>query len=143
MKNNQIIIDSSVIAKWYLPDEPSEPAFRIKQDFIDKKTSLAAPLLIYYEVNNILRSAAKSFRVNKKEADKAYRAFLELDFKAHHSKELLNDALQKAIELDISSYDASYVALAEYLEVPFYTTDEKLIKKADNKLVKNLEGYSR
>lgn len=142
MKKNQIIVDSSVVAKWYLPDEPSEQAFKIKQDFENNLLVLAEPLLIYYEVNNIIRSAAKSFRVNKQEADKAFGAFLGLNFRIHHSRQLLESALSKALDLDISSYDASYIALAEYLEIPFYTADEKLVKKAKSKFVKSLADYS-
>lgn len=141
MKSNTIIIDSSVIAKWYLPDEPSESASRIKLDLIARIIQPAAPLLIYYEVNNVIRSASLSFRMNQKEAKKAYSAFLELNFTVYHSRQLLEKALEKALELDISSYDASYTCLAEYLQVPFYTADEKLVAKAQDKLVKNLEEY--
>lgn len=143
MKNNTIIIDSSVVAKWYLLDEPSESASRIKLDFLAGTTLLAAPLLIYYEVNNIIRSASLSFRISQSQAKKAYGAFLELNFTTYHSKQLLEEALQTALEINISSYDATYIALAEYLNVPFYTSDEKLVEKAGSKLVKNLESYGK
>lgn len=141
MKQKTIIVDCSVIAKWFLPDEPSEQAFRIKQDFTNKLILLAEPLLIYYEVNNIIRSASLQLRVNKKEADEAYNAFLELNFVVYHSKQLLERALQKAISLDISSYDASYVALAEYLRIPLYTSDQKLLLKTKNNLIRDLKDY--
>lgn len=141
MKQKTIIVDSSVIAKWFLPDEPSEQAFRVKQDFTNKLLLLAEPSLIYYEVNNIIRSAAVSFRVNKKEANEAYGAFLELNFIVYHSKQFLEHTLQKAIDLDVSSYDASYIALAEYLNIPMYTADKKLLLKTKSNLIRDLKDY--
>lgn len=66
---------------------------------------------------------------------------LQLDFTVYSSVALLKEALRLAIVLDITSYDASYIALAEYLKVPVFTADEKLVKKASSNLVKGLLDY--
>lgn len=141
MNSRQIIIDSSVAIKWYLPDEHNDKALAIKSDFTDGTVLIAIPALFFYEVNNILRTVSKSLRIAREDSIKAYQNLLELSFMVYSSKELFKAALEKALTEDISSYDASYIALAEYLQVPFYTADQKLIKNTQSKWVKNLEEY--
>lgn len=136
-----IIIDSSVIAKWYLPDEKDNQALQIQQDFSSKTIFISVPLLIFYEVNNILKNAAKSLRISNEKTYQAYEDLLQLDFTIYFSTALFKKALQLAIVFDITSYDASYIALAEYLKVPLFTADEKLIDKIDSKLVLPLKAY--
>lgn len=139
-KPTNIILDSSVIAKWFFPsEEDGEIALKLRDLFLSKDISISAPTLIYYEINNLIRSAIKSLRINKKLAQEAYLGFLELNLITYSSKELMELALEKAISLDISSYDASYLTLAEYLQVPLITADQKLIDKAKGDLIQNLK----
>lgn len=135
-----IILDSSVMAKWFFPsEEDSKIALKIRDLFLSKEISISVPILIYYEINNLIRTATKSSRINERLAKEAYQGFLELDLIAYSSKELMGIALEKAISLDVSSYDASYLALAEYLKIPLITADQKLIDKAKTELVRNLK----
>ena len=136
-----IIIDASVAAKWLLPDEDDFRADSIKRAFANRQIEIAVPVFIFYEVNNLLKSAVLSNRISFKDSLDFYEYFLNLNFNIHSSKLLLKNTLQTALKLEISSYDASYIALAEYLQSPFYTADEKLIKKTKSKWVKNLEEY--
>lgn len=137
-----IIIDASIAAKWLLPDEQDALfAGKIKNDLKEKVISITVPVFFFYEVNNLLKAAALSNRIDPEKAKSAYGEFLELNFNIHSSKELLKFTLEKAFELNISSYDASYVALSEYLQIPLFTADIKLIKKAGNKLVLDLKSY--
>ena len=142
MINPNIIIDASILAKWFLPGEESaEIALRIKDDFAQGTVSIMLPSLIYYEINNLLKSAAVSMRIDPKKALKIYGDFLDLDFEIYTTKELLKSTFDCAIKYDISSYDASYVALAEYLQKPFFTADKNLLNKVKNKFVFSLEKY--
>lgn len=136
-----IVIDSSIIAKWYLPDERNNQALKIQQDFSSKTIFISVPLLTFYEVSNILKNAAKSLRISKEKTYQAYEDLLQLDFTVYSSTALFKKALQLAIVFDITSYDASYIALAEYLKVPLFTADEKLIDNIDSKLVLPLKAY--
>lgn len=141
MNFRQIIIDSSVAIKWYLPDELDDQALAIKSDFKNGSILIAIPVLFFYEVNNILRTVSKSLRIEKEDSVNVYQNLLELGFIAYSSKDLFKATLEKALLKDISSYDASYVVLAEYLQIPFYTADEKLIIKTQSKWVKSLKEY--
>jgi len=137
-----IIVDSSVVAKWFFPDEEnSQAALQIQTDFIEGKLSICVPALIYYELNNILKTAMTILRIEKTLANQAYEGFLSLDLISYSTSELLISTLDKAVEFNISSYDASYVVLADYLKADFYTADEKLLGKVKNNFIKNLMSY--
>lgn len=140
--NLNIVIDASILAKWFLPgEEDAEIALRIKDDFAQGNVSISLPSLIYYEINNLLKSAVISMRIDPKKAVKIYGDFLDLDFEIYATKELLKSTLDYAVKYNISSYDASYVALAEYLQKPFFTADKNLLDKVKNKFVFGLEKY--
>lgn len=140
--NINIIIDSSVVLKWFFPEEEySREALEIKKDFAEKKIIISVPILLFYEVGNVLKSSVKSSRVNSRKAKIAYEWFTNIEFIIYSSEELFKEAFEKATALDITFYDASYVVLAEYLKFPFYTADKKLLQKANGKYLYHLKEY--
>lgn len=142
MNNSEIIVDSSVILKWLFQNETLiTPALKIKKDFASKKVLISVPYLFFYEVSNVLKNGIKKDRVDTEIAKTFYKVLLQLALTVHSSKELLSEAFNKAVDLDISSYDASYLVLAEYLKIPFYTADEKLLQKAKGKYFYHLRQY--
>ena len=141
MTTADIILDSSVIAKWFFPEESGQLALKIKDDFTTNVTSISVPLLLYWEINNLLKTATKRSRITAKSAVSVYEAFLKLNFIVYSSEELMAKTLKIAIQFDISSYDASYVALAEYLQKPFFTADQKLLSKIISNFVFDLKSY--
>lgn len=142
MSNHNIIIDASVLAKWFLPhEEESKIALKIKEDFTANLASIALPSLVFYEISNLLKSAVLRSRLDREKALKIYQDFLELDFEIYITNKLLLNSLEIAMRYDISSYDASYVALAHYLQIPLFTSDQKLLRKAESRFVKNLKTY--
>ncbi len=78
--NKSIIIDASIIAKWLLPDEENFAANLIKKEFAKRTISISVPVFIFYEVNNLLKSAVLSGRLDAKTAISLYEAFLDFDF---------------------------------------------------------------
>jgi predicted nucleic acid-binding protein len=136
-----IIVDTSVIVKWLLPDEEDITATQIKQAFTLKTLTISIPHLTYYEVGNVLKMAVKRERINKETADKLYQAFFTLKFVPYATKNLFTTALSQSMGLDISIYDASYVALSEYLQVPFVTADQKLLKRVTSQFIVDVKDY--
>ena len=141
MKKNTLILDSSIIAKWFFVENDSDKALIIKEEFTNNKISVAVPVLLYYEINNLLKTAVKKYRIDEHDAIDVYKAFLQLNFVTYSSEFLLEKTLAVAIKYDISSYDATYIALAEYLHVQFLTADQKLLNKVQNKFVIHLNNY--
>jgi predicted nucleic acid-binding protein len=142
VKNRTIIVDTSVIIKWLLPDEDESLAGKIKQAFATKDLAIAIPYLTYYEVSNVLAIAVKRKRISEETSKKLFTAFLDLEFIVYATKELFTRSLAKSLEFTISSYDASYIALAEYLRVSFVTADKKLLNKVSSKFVIDLKEYT-
>lgn len=141
MNNKALILDSSVIAKWFFVENDSDNALIIKENFTKNKISISVPLLLYYEINNLLKTAVKKYRIDEQDAIEVYKAFLQLNFVTYSSEFLLQKTLEIAIKYDISSYDATYIALSEYLQIQFLTADQKLLNKVKSKLVVDLKNY--
>lgn len=141
MSGNHVVLDTSVVAKWFFPEEGSAKALKVKDDFAKSSLTISVPVLIFYELNNLLKTSVKMLRIKEESASSAYRAFLNLNLAAYSSKELLEKTLSLAIKYNISSYDASYIALAELLEAPLLTADQRLVNKVQSKLVINLDNY--
>ncbi len=140
--NTSIIIDSSVALKWFFPEEKyRNEALTIKRGFTKKEIAITVPILFFYEVGNVLKSSVKSSRVDPNKAKRAYEKFTYAEFMIYSSKELFKNAFAKATMLDITFYDASYLVLAEYLKIPFYTADEKLLQKTKDEYVRHLKEY--
>jgi predicted nucleic acid-binding protein len=137
-----LILDSSVIAKWIFLDEENAKALEIKNMFGAGQLSIAVPLLLFYEMNNILKSAVKSKRVKAIDALQALDDFLILNFTVYSSETLMKNTLKIALNFDISSYDASYLALAEQLKIPFITSDHKLFNKVKSKFIHKLADFN-
>ncbi|MGI8419392.1 MAG: type II toxin-antitoxin system VapC family toxin, partial [Candidatus Levyibacteriota bacterium] len=131
----------SVIAKWFFVEDDSDNALIIKEAFTSNKISVAIPLLLYYEINNLLKTAVKKYRIDENDAAEVYKAFLQLNFVTYSSEFLMEKTLAIAIKHDISSYDATYIALAEYLQIKLLTADQKLLNKVQNKFVIHLNNY--
>lgn len=143
MSNLNIIIDASVLAKWFFRhEEESKMALKIQDDFTTGGISITLPYLVFYEIGNLLKSAVIRSRLDEKKALKIYRDFLELDFEIYMTNELLQNSLEIAMRYDISVYDASYVAIADYLQIPLITADQKLLQKVKSIFVKSVEDYS-
>ncbi len=128
---NKVILDNSVIVKWYLQDEESsDQAFKIFQDLIDKKIILSEPYLIYYEFNNVINIAVKRGRIGIKDAINAIELFNSLPvIKYNFLDEHYKNIFKNAVDLGISSYDSSYISLAKEINTPFFTVDKDLITK--------------
>jgi len=87
---------------------------------------LVAPQLMPFEVANVLRRGGRSGEISRDSAALAHADLLDLYI------ELFPYAVtaRRAWELrdNLRMYDAPYVALAELLEAPLATLDERLVR---------------
>lgn len=132
---NQIVIDASVALKWYLDDENlGTKALNILTHYISNEIDLLAPSLIEYEVMNGLKIAQKRGRIDKKSFQSGIEGFFNLDITLFNASHFPIKTLDILNLFDISSYDASYLALAENEKTPFVTADKVLYNKVQKKL---------
>ncbi len=117
-----VVVDSSVIVKWFFEEEGSEAARRLLRE-----STLGAPDLLLYEFSNVV--ACRPY-LSEKEASELMDVFLKTQmeyFALPHST--LKRAVSLAKHYRISGYDASFVALAESLATDLVTADRKLAQK--------------
>lgn len=91
---------------------------------IGEATALAAPALLPFEAANILRRHEAADLLAQDQAAQAHADLLALDVELwpHH----LLAARAWELRANLTAYDASYVALAELLEAPLITLDERI-----------------
>ena len=86
------------------------------------------PSLWHYEMNNLIRSANRKKRLTEEDAREAVETLNQVPLviedlpEAPARKRILHLALQ----FDLSSYDASYLELADRHKIPLHTADAKL-----------------
>ena len=126
-KITRIVADASVIVKWFVEEDDSRMALQIQESYIHEKIDIACPQLLRYEVLNALRYNPE---FGEEQVRKASLALEKYQLWQHPiEEELATLCISNAFAHGISLYDSSYVSLAEYLNIPLYTADQKLLDK--------------
>lgn len=123
-----LVVDASVAAKWFIPEEGTDKSLVVRDRYIEGDLDLVAPDLLVYEVANALRYRA-DLEDSKLKEDLEALFLLDLEL-VPPSQELVTRSVAAARRLDISVYDALYLALAETLSANLLTADQELYAKA-------------
>ena len=120
-----IVLDSSVIAKWFFKEEQREEAINLRKLHKNGKIVINAPKLLLFELGNIF--------LNKKVfAEKFFNESIDTLFSINinftEAKEILDSTFNLASKYNLSFYDATYIALAKNLKCDFITADKKLVE---------------
>lgn len=125
-----LIIDSSVALKWYLKtEEYRNQAQSLLGQYIEGELEFIMPELWLYEMVNAFRSNVKSKKITTKLAKRYINEVMDLNPILVNFSSIMEESFNLANKLDISVYDASYIALAKKQKYPFYTADQKLLDK--------------
>ena len=134
----EVVVDASVVVKWFVEEEGSDKALRLRDKYIDGEISIIAPELIIFEVLNALYYKRLFSESEMKEISEALEAY---SFTLYSLKgEYAEKTVETAVENGITIYDASYVALAMIRDTYLYTADEKLIKKLKGEYLKHVKS---
>jgi len=108
------VLDASVILKWFVDEEDSVQALRIRDEFYNGNREIIVPDLLLFEVSNALRYNP-SFTVE--EIKEAMRTIFDVGIEIiTPTYSLLASAIELAKKLDVTCYDAVYLALAADLD---------------------------
>lgn len=133
-----VVLDASVILKWFRTEgeEKIIAARNFEKKHLEGKEQIAVPELLFYEVANVLLTKPK---IKTAEVEKALEILSNLDLKRYTNTPALQKiALTICQTTKISFYDASYVALAEFLQTRLVTADQKLYQKVKGKNIELL-----
>src|SRR6266704_3534051 len=112
------VVDASVVAKWFLQEENTLTARRLREDFLEGSLRLRVPSLLPFEVLNALK-------YNPNFPSRA------LDAAGLLTVPLFGEYAERTVAIasrfDLTIYDAAYVALADIADCTLYTADEQLV----------------
>ncbi len=131
-----MILDASVIVKWFTKEEGREKALKYRDMFLNDEIEIVVPDLILYEIGNALRYNP-SF--NNEDVKSAIRSLVDLGIDIIiPTTEILDTAINLAFKYNITLYDSAYLALAEILNNTLITADKNLYEKTKEKNIRVL-----
>ena len=138
----EVVLDASILVKWFVEEEASDAALMLRDRYIDGEIIISAPELIINEVLNALYFKRLFSKDELKEISKALEAY---SFSLYPLRgEYADKTLEVAYENDITIYDASYIALAMIKNTFVITADEKLLKRLKKdylRYVRNIRNF--
>ncbi len=130
MATKKVVVDASVVAKWFLEEVYSDKAVLLRDKYVGREILLTSPSIMPYEVLNALRYSGLYSKEELVDIVRTLERYgIELwDLEREYGERVA----EVAIELNVSVYDASYVALAEIVNSRLVTADEEIVTKAKN-----------
>ncbi len=121
------VLDASIAAKWYLPDEDyADEARAIFTALTNGVIGLTAPQHIDYEIANVLWTAVQRGRTNDTWARTSLSEFLGLPIEKVGGNRLLLLGYDLARRYGCAAYDGLYVALATDIDCHLLHVDRRL-----------------
>jgi predicted nucleic acid-binding protein len=129
---SDVVVDSCVVTKWLLPEADSQQAQRLFTDVVGRDEGLLVLDLMFVEVANVIWKKRRQDAITLADANQFVSKLLALSVQIHRANALLPSAFEIAAKYDRSVYDALFVALAQELQLPGVTADEKLWQAVKN-----------
>jgi predicted nucleic acid-binding protein len=134
-----VVADASVVVKWFVEEEHSGDALRLRDDYADRVVDIASPDLMPYEVLNALRYNPSFGESQLVETARALEKFsmwmLPLE------GELADRCVENSLRYGISVYDSAYLSLGVVRDMPVYTADQRLIDKVRHRSLVHISSY--
>lgn len=122
-----MIVDASMAAAWFLPDERSDETDLIFAG-LGRNPGLV-PTLFWFETRNLFVNAERRLRLRPGEAQLSMMQLRQAPLE-DDTERLDNQVVALALTHAISGYDASYLALAMHRGRPIATLDRRLANAA-------------
>lgn len=119
-------VDASLVIR-LLVHQKSLSVRQLWEQWDQDGEKIVAPALIFYEVTNGLYRYQRQGWLSSAVIEAALKAALALPIMIIDDRELHLRAREYAMQFDLpAAYDAHYLALAEKLDCPFWTVDQRL-----------------
>jgi len=133
------VIDNSVVMSWCFKDEANDYADAVLEKLMTARAIV--PAIWPLEVVNVLLVAERKKRLKQADSFRILTLLLQLPIEAEQewSQKAMPDLLALGRNLDLSSYDLSYLNLAMRRGCPLASLDQKLVSAAKESGVSILE----
>lgn len=141
----EVVIDSCVVAAWFLPDEKDEKSLTLVDHLPELK--LNTPSIFVYEMMNILLMAERRKRINSADVDRILKSIDKLPLTIDEINPHVwanNNIHSFARAHNLTIYDAAYFELSARLGgIPLLTNDKKMIRVSRRIKVSNTYNGSK
>ncbi len=126
--SSTVCVDASVVLRYVLlPDDA--PIKKVWNSWVKNETDLVAPSLLFYEITNGLYQQQKNKYLSPETIWKSLEYSLDLPITLVNEKNLHLRAREIAMRYELpATYDAHYLALAEWMDIELWTADMRLVK---------------
>ena len=138
MSAAEVVVDASVIVKWFVEEEGSDKSLKLRDKYIEGRVGIIAPELVIFEALNALYYKKLFSEDELKEISEALEAYSLTLYPLRG--EYADKAVEIAFKNDVTIYDASYIALAVIKDTRMYTADKKLIRKLKPEYQKHVKS---
>ncbi|MBI1869498.1 type II toxin-antitoxin system VapC family toxin [Candidatus Gottesmanbacteria bacterium] len=141
----KIILDTSVVLKWFVDEAGSDTAREYLENFIKGNHQLLIPTLLFYELGN----ACLQSSIPPQEISKIMELLQKLPFEIEDIGYIaFRKVYQNAFEYHLTYYDASYVTLMQKHNCELITADQRLFRKLKEifekiRLLKGISSFNR
>jgi predicted nucleic acid-binding protein len=118
---SRLVVDSSVVIKWFVPEVHSDDALR----YLDPDLERHAPELLLAEVSNILWKKVGRRDLTAAEAEQIAQDIGQADVAIHPMSPLFIPGLRIALATGRTAYDSIYLTLADSLSTRVVTADRR------------------
>jgi predicted nucleic acid-binding protein len=122
------VVDANVILKLYFQQDGSDKARALFALLRSEDTRFYVPDLVYAECVNAFAQFSRLAAYPAREAREDLADLLQLRLHVVPTAELALQALDISLRHQVAGYDACYVALAQRVNAPLITADEKLVR---------------
>ncbi len=135
-----IVVDASVIVKWFVEEDYTRHALRMRDDYKKGIIDIWSTELMPFEVINALRYNSE---LGQQEIGKVTKSLSKFKIALYPLlKELGDLSIELALKYGLTIYDSSYLALGRTFDKALYTADEKMMSKISGKeRVTHLKEY--
>ncbi len=131
------VIDASVLAAWLLTDEKTPDTDALLERIATDHA--IGPDLLWHEIRSVVLTAVRRGRIPENDIDPAFQALAALGVRDAGAGDA-SYVLRLAQRRNLSSYDATYLALALSERLPLATLDKRLRAAAEAENVAVLPG---
>jgi len=133
-----LVVDASIAASWYFPDEENERSDKILDSLEDD--TVLVPVLFWFEVRNLLIMGERRRRSTTRTAAEFLNWLATLPIQ-HASLPDSSRGLELARRHQLTFYDAAYLELAQRERLPLATLDKQLAAAARAEGVSLIASY--